>query len=114
MKAETFVSAKTTVNKLEHISHVTIDWKGMTDDDIQAMAQRSLIIRWQNANRTKEVIPNERVTLKATDYRLGTRLVAPVSLDKALDALSEEEAIKLLEERLARYANKKEEVEEVE
>jgi hypothetical protein len=102
MKAQTFVSAKTTVNKLEHVSHVTIDWTGMTDDDVQALAQRSMIIRWQNANRTKEVIPNEKVTLKAVDYRLGVRLVAVESIEDKLGKLSDEEFERLMAAQLER------------
>lgn len=102
MKNETFVTASTKVNNVNHKSHVTIDWTGMTDDDVQALAQRSLIIRKQNADRTAGIVPPERYTIKATDYKLGARVPKqPVSPEQIIAQLSEEEAIRLLEKRLA-------------
>ena len=99
MKAETFVTASTKIDNVNHKSHVTIDWSGMTDDDIQALAQRSLIIRKQNADRTKGIIPAERYTIKATDYKIGVRAPqTPMDPREALKLLSPEEAIKLLQD----------------
>lgn len=99
MKAETFVTASTKINNVSHKSHVTIDWSGMTDDDVQALAQRSLVIRKQNADRTKGVVPPERYTIKATDYKIGARTPqAPMDPREALAKLSPEEALALLQE----------------
>ena len=98
MKNETHVSASTKINKVAHKSNVTIDWTGMTDDDLQALAQRSILIRWQNANRLQEVIPEANCTLKAVDYRIGVRTARLVNLtpEQMLAALSPEERAALI------------------
>lgn len=99
MKQETHVTASTKINGVNHKSNVTIDWTGMTDDDVQALAQRSLIIRKQNADRTKGVIPEERYTIKAVDYRIGARTPSkPIDIRDLLAKLSPEEALALLSE----------------
>ena len=103
MKAETFVSASTTIDKVVHKSNVTIDWSGMTDDEMQALAQRSIIIRKQNADRTNGVIPPERYTIKATDYKIGTRAVkTPPTLAELLAALPEGEREQAIRDALAK------------
>lgn len=102
-KSETLVTANTKINGANHKSNVTIDWTGVTDDQMQALAQRSLIIRKQNADRLAGVIPNERYTLKAADYVLGKRTPAqPVDIREALSKMSPEEALKLLEEVISK------------
>lgn len=98
MKNETFVSASTKVNNIAHKSNVTIDWTGMTDDDLQALAQRSIIIRKQNADRLAGVVPETEYVLKAVDYRIGVRTARPVNLtpEQMLAALSPEERAALI------------------
>lgn len=98
MKNETFVSASTKVNGVAHKSNVTIDWSGMTDDDLQALAQRSIIIRKQNADRLAGVVPETEYVLKAVDYRIGVRTARPVNLtpEQMLAALSPEERAALI------------------
>jgi hypothetical protein len=103
MKAETFVSASTTVDKVIHKSNVTIDWTGMSDDEMQALAQRSIIIRKQNADRTNGVIPLERYTIKATDYKIGMRAVkTPLTLAEVLAALPADQREQAIREALAK------------
>lgn len=103
MKNETFVSASTKVSGVSHKSNVTIDWTGMTDDDLQALAQRSIIIRKQNADRLAGVVPEDSYVLKAVDYRIGVRTARPVNLtpEQMLAALSPEERAALI----AKYIN---------
>jgi hypothetical protein len=98
-KNETFVTASTLINKVKHVSNVTIDWTGITDEDMQALAQRSIIIKKQNADRLNEVIPPTSYTIKAVDFRIGARAPKqPVDIRDLLAKLSPEEAVKLLEE----------------
>lgn len=103
MKNETFVSASTLVNKIKHKSDVTIDWSGMTEDDLQALAQRSIVIRKQNADRQAGIIPPESYRLLATDFKIGARVPkqAP-DIKQLMAALSEEERANLI----APYLNK--------
>lgn len=103
MKLETHVSASTKVNKVSYKSNVTIDWTGMTDDDLQALAQRSIIIRKQNADRLTGTMPEGEYTIKAVDYRIGVRTARPVNLtpEQMLEALSPEERAALI----AKYIN---------
>jgi len=97
MKLETFVSASTTVNKVKHKSNVTIDWTGMRVADLQALAQRSIVIRKQNADRLAEVVPPPEYKIKATDFRIGTRVVKEKQTpEQMLAALSPEERAALI------------------
>lgn len=98
MKLETQVSASTKVNKVSHKSNVTIDWSGMTDDDLQALAQRSIVIRKQNADRLAGIVPETNYILKAVDYRIGMRTARPGNLtpEQMLAALSPEDRAALI------------------
>jgi hypothetical protein len=102
-KNETFVTAVTTVNGVKHKSNVTIDWTGMTEEDVQKLAQRSLIIRKQNADRVKGVVPKDSYTVKAIEYKIGARAPAePVDIRSLLEKLSPAEALALLQEVAAK------------
>lgn len=102
MKLETHVSASTKVNKVSHKSNVTIDWTGMTDDDLQALAQRSIIIRKQNADRLAGDVPEAAYTIKAVDYRIGVRAARVAQTpEQMLAALPPEERAALI----AKYIN---------
>jgi len=101
MKLETQVSAKTKVNGVDHKSNVTIDWTGMSVHDLQALAQRSIVIRKQNADRTAGVVPETQYTILATDYRIGARVQKPQkSVEQLLSELPQEELARLLEKYL--------------
>lgn len=97
LKLETFVSANTTIDKVKHVSNVTIQWEGITLDQLQALAQRSIIIRKQNEDRVTGVIPESAYTIKASDYVIGTRKSkTPESIESLLGKLSPEERAALL------------------
>jgi len=103
MKTETFVTASTKVNGVDHKSNVTIDWTGVTDDEMQALAQRSLIIRKQNADRTKGIIPASSYTIKAKEYVIGARAPnQPVDIRDLLAKLTPEQALALLDEVISK------------
>lgn len=96
LKLETFVSANTTIDKVKHVSNVTISWEGITIDQLQALAQRSIVIRKQNEDRLAGVVPEPSYTIKASEYAIGARRQAPVkSLDKQISELTPEQLLKL-------------------
>lgn len=75
MKTE--VKAKITIQKEARPFNLTIDWDGLSEEDLRALAQRSIVIAWQNkhrvANEGSGEWPNKDPSIKATDYRLGVR-----------------------------------------
>lgn len=71
---------------------LTINWDGMSPEDIRALAQQSLVIKWQGKHRiTKKnpepLIPAE-ASVNATDYKVGSRVAKVVTIEdvKALFA----------------------------
>ena len=101
MKTETVVSTKVTKDAEAPIkTNLVIDWEGLTEDEMRAMAQAALIVKWQGQARTNG-IPVD-ATIKATDYRVGTRAPKKVlTLQEQLDALTPEQRKELLEKMLA-------------
>lgn len=98
MKLETFVSATTTIDKVKHKSNVTLDWTGVSIEQVQALAQRSVIIKKQNEDRVAGVIPDSSYTIKVLDYVLGVRKQkTPESVESQVSKLSEEDLLKLQE-----------------
>jgi hypothetical protein len=95
LKVETFVSANTTIDKVKHVSNVTIDWSGITLDQLQALAQRSIVIRKQNEDRLAGVVPDTSYRINAVDYAIGVRR----RMEKVVDIGAEIE--KLTPEQLA-------------
>lgn len=75
MKTE--LKAKITIQKESRSFNLTIDWGKMTDEEMRALAQRSIVIAWQNkhrvANEGSGQWPAENPCINAVDYRLGTR-----------------------------------------
>lgn len=83
---------------------LTINWEGMTPEDVQALAQQALIVKWQAKVRKDEsgVIP-ATATVLATDYKVGTRAPKKTLLEQATAMSPEQLAafIKQLQERVA-------------
>lgn len=95
MKTE--VNAKITIKGESKPFNLTIDWDKMTEDELRALAQRSIVIAWQNKHRTanegKGEWPSENPTIKAVDYRLGVRTQVvrdPVKMIEAGDLSPEQ------------------------
>lgn len=64
---------------------LTIDWEGMSPEDIRALAQQSLVIKWQGKHRISKknpnpVIPTEE-TVNAKDYKVGSRVAKVVTIE---------------------------------
>lgn len=74
---KTTVQAKITIKKEAKPFALTINWDGLSEDEMRALAQRSIVIAWQNkhrvANEGQGQWPDVDPEIKATDYRLGTR-----------------------------------------
>lgn len=51
---------------------LTINWDGMTEDEVRALAAQSLVIKLQGNWRRDKAIP-ETAEVKAVDYKIGTR-----------------------------------------
>ena len=52
-------------------TNLTVNWDGMTPEDIQALAQAALIVKVQSSWR-KSSIPAE-ATVNVVDFKVGTR-----------------------------------------
>lgn len=93
IQPQTQVDCNTTIEKVKHRTAVTIDWSGMTPRDLQEIAEGRIIIKFQDEHRRKGTIPESTITLRAADFRVGTR--------RASSALTPEQALaKLTPEQL--------------
>lgn len=73
------------------VTHVAINWDNMTEADLIALAQQTIIIKLQAAWRRAESIPHE-ANINATDYKVGTRATkAPVDVVALAKAMTPEQ-----------------------
>lgn len=70
---ETKVSTSNKLSSGKHPCNITIKWNGLTDRDMQELAQRTIIIAWQQRLRSADVAPPAELTLDAIEYKLGVR-----------------------------------------
>lgn len=95
MNTNTKVSTKPTAADAAQETNLTLDWTGMTEDDLRALAQQALIVKLQGAWR-KSSIPAE-ATIKVTDYKVGNRVVkSKLSLLEQIAAMSPEDKAKAI------------------
>jgi hypothetical protein len=71
MQTNTEVQTRPQAGKEAVTTNLTIDWDGMTEDDLRALAQQSLIVKLQGQWR-RDVIPTE-LTVKAIEHKVGVR-----------------------------------------
>lgn len=84
-------------------TNLTLNWDGMTEDDLRALAQQALIVKLQGTWR-KNGIPEE-ATVNVVEHKVGTRAPrGPVNVAAAVAALSPEEKRALLEKLQAQLA----------
>lgn len=96
LKTTTEVATKQAAGAEAVTTNLTIDWEGMTDADLQALAQQALIVKAQG-NWRKNGIPAGDHTIKAADYKVGVRRAPqPKDLATMIAALSPEEKAALL------------------
>ena len=97
----TTVKTKSDARAIAVETALTINWEGMEQADIIALAQQSLVIKLQAQLRKLDTIP-DKMDVKATDYRVGVRqAAAPAKLDNLIGKLSAEERAKLIERLMA-------------
>lgn len=98
------VSTKPEASAASVETALTINWDGMEQSDIIALAAQSLIIKWQGRVRKEGVIPTE-ASINAVDHKIGVRAPrGPVNLVAAFGKLSPEERAAMLEKLQASLA----------
>lgn len=53
-------------------TQLVINWDEISNEEIRALAAQSIVIKWQGQRRAEKSIPTE-ATIKASEYKLGTR-----------------------------------------
>ena len=82
-KAE--ITTKADARSEKVVTNLTIDWTGMSADDVQALAQQALVVKLQSAWRANGIPAGEH-TVKASDHKIGVRAPRkPVDVKKALE-----------------------------
>ena len=82
-------------------TNLTINWEGMTDDDVRQLAQQALVVKLQ-AQWRKNGIPSGDLEICAVDYRPGTRATkTKPSIESMLSALTPAEKQALVAKLLA-------------
>lgn len=77
-------------------TNLTINWEGMTPEDIRALAQQALIVKVQG-NWRANGIPAGDHTVNAVDYKPGTRAPRkPADLATLIAQMSAEDRAALL------------------
>lgn len=72
MKTTTEVTTRPEAGAEGIVTNLTINWEGMTQEDIVALAQQALIVKAQS-NWRKNTIPSGDHEVNAVDYKVGVR-----------------------------------------
>jgi hypothetical protein len=90
------VSTKVEAGAASIETNLTVNWDGMEQSDILALAAQSLIIKWQGRVRKEGEIPTE-ASINAVDHKIGVRAPrGPVNLVSAFEKLSPDERAAML------------------
>lgn len=82
-------------------TNLSINWEGMSDDDLRQLAQQALVVKLQ-AQWRKNGIPAGDLEIHAADYRPGTRATkTKPSIESMLSALTPAEKQALVAKLLA-------------
>lgn len=93
MNVTTNVSTKANKDATAVVTELTLNWDGMTESDLMALAQQALIVKLQGAWRKGEIPAS--ATVNVVDHKVGTR--APKkSLAEQLSSLSASERAELI------------------
>ncbi len=93
-KAE--ITTKADARSEKVVTNLTIDWTGMSADDVQALAQQALVVKLQSAWRANGIPAGEH-TVKAADHKIGVRAPRkPADIATLINKLTPEERAALL------------------
>lgn len=82
-------------------TNLSINWEGMSEDDVRQLAQQALVVKLQ-AQWRKNGIPSGDLEIRAADYRPGTRATkTKPSIESMLSALTPAEKQALVAKLLA-------------
>lgn len=77
-------------------TNLTLNWDGMTEDDIRALAEQALVVKLQGKWRSDKAIPSE-ATVNVVDHKVGTRQPRkPADIAALFNAMSAEEKAQFL------------------
>jgi hypothetical protein len=94
MNTNTTVDTKANKEAESVSTALTLDWEGMTEQDLRDLAQQALIVKLQSGWR-KNGIPTE-ATVKVVDHKVGTRAPrGPVNIAAAVSKMSDAEKAEL-------------------
>lgn len=96
MKTQTSIDTKPSKDGDAITTNLTINWEGMTQDDILALAQQALIVKLQSGFR-KNGIPAGDHEVNAVEHKVGVRGPRkPADVFALAAALSDEQKAELL------------------
>lgn len=91
MKTNREVSTKVDARADSVKTNLTLDWEGMTEDDIRALAEQALVVKLQGKWRNDKAIPSE-AEVKVVEHKVGTRAPRkPADIAALFNAMSAEE-----------------------
>jgi hypothetical protein len=69
---------KTTVNKVEHMTKLTLDWSGCSEAGRKKYADEKAIIKYQDRHRVKGIVPPKEATYQVPEpgSRVGVDIAA--------------------------------------
>jgi hypothetical protein len=103
MNTQTEVTTRADAKSEPIKTNLTLNWDGMTEDDLRALAQQALIVKLQGGWR-KNGIPKE-LTVNVTDHKVGTRAArGPVNIATAVANLDDDQKRALFEKLQAMLA----------
>ena len=72
MKTNREVSTKLDARAESQKTALTLNWEGMTPDDIRALAEQALVVKLQGKWRADKAIPAE-AEVNVVEHKVGTR-----------------------------------------
>lgn len=96
MNTQTEVETRENKDSAPVKTNLTLNWDGMTEEDLRTLAQQALIVKLQGSWR-KNGIPTE-ITVNVVEHKVGTRAArGPVNISAAVEKMDANERAALLE-----------------
>jgi len=93
------IKVKSTIDNVVTISQVDINWNGVTPEQMQDLAQRTVISKWQATYRSENTSPPTEANIQASLYTVGSH--NGMTPEQAIASMSVEQLQSLLEKKLA-------------